>query len=176
MSARSTLVRASVLCALSAVSIGALSAVVVLIGGLGGELRGALELPLGGWPRTPAAALSIAVHNIQLTLAPIGCAALVGQLSPRLRAFMDTVWAALLTQNAALIGAALAAYGTPLALVLALHLPFELAAVSIAGGVYLSARRQRIAPRTLIFAGAVCGLLLALGALLETYTPLGGQP
>ena len=58
---------------------------------------------------------------------------------------------------------------------IALHLPLELAALSLAGGAYMSGKPTTTAPaRALALVAALCALLLALAATLETYAPLGG--
>jgi hypothetical protein len=167
--------RGAALCAIATVGIGALAAAVVRIGALSAGLRADLGLQLRGWPRTPLAAGVIAAHNAKLVLGVVVCAAFAPGAHRAARAAVEVVFAATLAGNAALIGAALGAYGARLALLLALHLPLELAATSIAGGVYLTARRAPLSTTALTLAGGVCCLLLAAGGVLETYTPLAGR-
>ena len=80
----------------------------------------------------------------------------------------------LLAINAGLVGVALGAYGHRLAAAIALHLPLEFAALSLAGGAYMQASKQPLGRRALARVAALCTLLLAAAATLETYRPLGG--
>jgi hypothetical protein len=173
-SALRQIARATGLCAGGAVAIGALAAAVVNIGALGADVRADLGLQLRGWARTPAAAAAIAATNTKLVLGVLVCAALAPRTHRLVRAAVEVVLAIVLAENAAAIGAALGAYGARLVPVVALHLPLELTAVSIAGGVYLTARRQPLGAKTLLVAGGVCCALLGAGGLVETYTPLAG--
>ena len=61
-----------------------------------------------------------------------------------------------------------------LAAAIALHLPLELAALSLAGGAYMQASKQPLGARALARVAALCALLLACAATLETYRPPGG--
>ena len=86
------------------------------------------------------------------------------------------VLSALLAANAGLVGAALGAYGTRLAVVTAAHLPEELAALSLAGGAYMHARRHPVRAVALAVVATACALLVVIAATLETYVALGGAP
>jgi hypothetical protein len=161
-------------CAGAGAMIAALAAGIVVVGGLGEDVRRILALPLRGWPRTPGAVLEIVAHNGRLALAVLVCAYLAPRMARRMSQALDVVLAAMLGYNTALVGAALGAYGTRLTALLALHVPLELAGMSLAGGTYISSRRSALTPRTLLVAGTYCGVLLLAAGLLETYTPLGG--
>ncbi len=68
-----------------------------------------------------------------------------------------------------LTGAAIGAYGSRILAAIAAHGPFELAAFSLALGLYLEARRDDLAPRRLLIVAALSLACLAVGALLEAY-------
>ena len=59
--------------------------------------------------------------------------------------------------------------GSALAAAIALHLPLEFAALSLAGGAYMSTSKQPLGTRALACVAALCALLLACAATLETY-------
>ena len=61
-----------------------------------------------------------------------------------------------------------------LAIATALYLPLELAALCLAGGAYMHARRQPLGRVELAAVAATCALLLVIAATLETYVRLGG--
>ena len=79
----------------------------------------------------------------------------------------------MLAVNAGLLGVALGAYGSRVAAAIALHLPLEFAALSLAGGAYMQASKQPLGTRALACIAALCALLLSAAATLETYRPPG---
>ena len=109
----------------------------------------ALRLSFDGVERTPGEALRIALQNGRIATATLLCALAVRRLPERARAIVDVILAAVLVLNAAALGLALGAYGERLVVATAAHAPIELAALSLAGGAYVSARRQPVSPRAL---------------------------
>jgi len=67
------------------------------------------------------------------------------------------------------LGLALSAYGDRLVVSTAAYLPIGFAALSVAGGAYLSARLRPLSPRSLAYAGGLSGVLLVVAAVAETY-------
>jgi hypothetical protein len=165
---------AAVVCAAIAVLVIAAAAVVVTLTGLGGDARRALRFGFGGVEHTPGEALRLAIHNARFAAGTLLCAITVPRLPSRGRVCVDLMLTSLLAVNAGLVGVALGAYGHRLAVAIALHLPLEFAAFSLAGGAYKSTSKQPLGIRTLACVAALCTLLLACAATLETYPPLGG--
>lgn len=168
-------IRRAAACAGVAIVGGAAAAACVGIAGLGAELREVLGFEFRPWDRTPDRALSIAAHNSRLALAVLLCAAAASRLGPARRACLDVCLAAAWLHNSALVGIAWSAYGARLGAAVALHLPVELAAMSLAGAMYLSGRRAHLPLRTLLASAGACAGLLVAGGFLETYTPLAGR-
>ena len=142
--------------------------------GVADEVRRALRFDFAGVEQTPAAALRIALQNARLVAAALLCAVVVPRLPQPARLLADVVLAVVLAANAGLVGVALGAYGARLAVATAPHLPVELAALSLAGGAYMHARRQPLGAVELAAVAATCALLLVIAATLETYVALGG--
>ena len=88
---------------------------------------------------------------------------------------VDVALGALAVINMALVGVAFGAYGLPLLRRVAIHTAFELAAFSVAGSSYLAARDGRLTRSCLYTAAGLACVLLAAGALAETYVEIGGQ-
>ena len=150
-------------------------AAAVRLTGAGDEIRDSLRLSFAGIERTPAEALGIALQNGR-----IGAATLVGAVTvPRLpgpaRRVVDGVLAAVLAFNGLIVGLALGAYGERLVLATAAHLPIEFAALSVAGGAFLSARRHPLRSRSVACAGGLSGALLVAAAAAETYVSGGAS-
>ncbi len=161
-------------CAICAILAAAASTIGFGSGRAGADARAVLDFGFHGVNRTPAEVLQIAVANGRLAAA-ILLAALAASYLPRWgRWLVDLMLAAVYWINAQLVGMAFGAYGSRLLHAVAWHLPLEVAALSLAGGAYLTARTRPLQPETLARIAVVCLLLLAIAALLETYLPPGG--
>jgi hypothetical protein len=160
-------------CATAAVLLIAAAAAVVALTGLGDDARRALRFGFGGVQPTPGEALRLAIHNAKFAAGTLLCAIGAPRLPTRGRLTVDFILTFVLAINAGLVGVALGAYGQRLAAAIALHLPLELAALSLAGGAYMSTSKQPLGARALACVAALCALLLGCAATLETY-PLGG--
>ncbi|MGH2944673.1 MAG: stage II sporulation protein M [Solirubrobacteraceae bacterium] len=146
----------------------------VALTGLADDVRRALRFDFAGVDETPAAALQIALHNARLAAAALLCALVVPRLAQRARLLADVVLATVLAANASLVGLALGAYGGRVAAAIALHLPIEFAALSLAGGAYMSTSRRPLGLADLAIVAGLCALMLIIAATLETYVALGG--
>jgi hypothetical protein len=163
----------ALVCAGAAVLVLAAAAVAVALTGLGDDARRALRFGFGGVERTPGEALRLAIHNARFAAGTLLCAIAAPRLAARVRLLVDLMLASLLAFNAGLVGVALGAYGLRVAAATALHLPLEFTALSLAGGAYMSTSKQPLGARALAYVAAVCALLLAGAATLETYVSLG---
>ena len=161
-------------CATAAALVIAAAAAVVALTGLNDGARRALLFGFGGVQRTPGEALRLAIHNAKFAAGTLLCAIGAPRLPTRGRLSVDLILTSVLAINAGLVGVALGAYGKRLAAAIALHMPLELAALSLAGGAYMSTCKQPLGARALACVAALCALLLAAAATLETYAPLGG--
>ena len=161
-------------CAAATVVVIAAATAVVALSGLGDDARRALRFGFGGVESTPCEALRLVIHNARFAAGTLLCAIAAPRLPARTRVCVDLMLTSLLAINAGLVGVALGAYGERVAAAIALHLPLEFAALSLAGGAYMSTSKQPLAPRALARIAALCALLLACAATLETYSPLGG--
>lgn len=132
------------------------------------EARELLPLRFGRVPATPRTALSIALTNARVALVPLALSLLAAQ-GPAMRTAGDCVLAAMAAFNAAELGAAVAGYGPRALAALAPHTPVELAAYAVAGAAYLAGRRACPPAARLARLAALCGGLLVLAAVLETY-------
>ena len=164
----------AVVCAGAAVLVLAAAAVAVAVTGLGDEARRALRFGFGGVERAPGEALRLAIHNARFAAGTLLCAIAAQRLPARARLLVDLMLASLLTFNAGIVGIALGAYGLRVAAATAPHLPLEFAALSLAGGAYMSTSKQPLGSRALASVAALCALLLVAAATLETYASLGG--
>jgi len=160
-------------CAGAATLVIACGAASVALTGLADDVRHALRFDFAGVEQTPAAALGIALHNAKLAAVALLGAVVVPRLAQHARLLADVVLATVLVANAGLVGLALGAYGGRVACVIALHLPLEFAALSLAGGAYMSTSRRPLSLAGLIIVAALCALLLVIAATLETYVRLG---
>jgi hypothetical protein len=116
-----------------------------------------------------ASAGALLVTNARVSLLGFGAAAAVGWW-PRARPLIDLLLAAVLAINAALVGAALAAYGRPLLARIGAHTLLELAAAATAGAAYLDARRGDAPDRRRLAGCALTALsLLTAAALVEAH-------
>jgi hypothetical protein len=151
--------------AAAALALGALAALLVALL----RAEAALRVWYGLDPEHPAgvAAGKVLRRNLTLTLGILSAAAAAAWW-PALRRPLDLVLAGLLALNAGLVGAALAAYGGPLAELIAPHATLELLAAALAGAAYLHARRHRtITWQRLAGCATAAAVLLAIGAVLE---------
>jgi len=145
---------------------GALTAAGVLLGVLVPSSAPA-GIPHATLTGTPDEALSIFVHNMRVLAAPLILAAARWGTGRTTRAIGDAVVAATLLANPLLVGAALGRHGTELVPYLP-HLPLEWAALSVATGAWLAARRLRLAAHTLVAYAAIATTLAIVAAVLET--------
>jgi hypothetical protein len=159
----------ALICAGAALVVIALTAGAVLVAGLAPDARHALDFRFAGVPRTPGAVLSIALHNARLVTGTLLCALAAQRVPRRARPIVDLSLASLAAVNAVAVGVALAAYGPWLVLAVALHLPLELAALSMASGAYMSARKRPPRFASVVGIAATCLLLLVAAATLEIY-------
>jgi len=167
---------------IGAVTCGAAAALLILSGaaavrlsGTGEEIRDSLRLSFAGVDCTPGEALGIALQNGRIAAATVLCALTVSRLPGRARLVVDAVLAAVLAFNALIVGLALGAYGERLVVATAAHLPIEFAALSVAGGAYLSARRRPLPPHSLAYTGGLSSALLVVAAIAETYVSGGAS-
>ena len=124
-------------CAGAAIAVMASAATAVTLSEADDDLRRALRFGFAGVGRTPDEVVRIALHNARLAAATLLCAAAIPLLPRPGRVFLGAVLSGVLVLNAGIVGLALGAYGERLAVAVALHLPLEFGAFSIAGGSYL---------------------------------------
>ena len=165
---------AAACCATSAAAVAAAAGIAVAAAGLADDARAQLQFDFTGIQRTPAAVVEIALHNLRLAAGVLLCAALVLSLGRHARHAVSALLATVLALNAAAVGIALAAYGGRLLAATRLHLPLELAGLTLAGGAYVQALRQPLRPLELTLVGASCLALLLAAAAVESY--LTGGP
>jgi hypothetical protein len=161
-------------CASAAASLVAATAVLVVVTGVGDDARRALGFGFGGVDRSIAEAMRIAIHNAKFAGGTLLCAAIAPLVPRRALLLTDTALATLLAFNAGTVGLAIGAYGQRAIAAVAPHLPVECAGLSLAGGAYVHARRQRLSRRAIAAVAGACGVLLAIASLLETYVSVGG--
>lgn len=149
--------------------------------GWAADARALLDFPFAGMPARAPTAVSIFVNNAAV-LGTIFAASAVVQSRWMTRAeparasaavvvlaAVDTVLALEVAVNVLLVGAALGAYGTRMAVAVLPHGPVELAAFARGLALYLDARRAPLATRNAIAVAAGCLAALALAAVLETF-------
>lgn len=172
--------------ALAAAAVLAVVAVAALVtaAACAGAVRDALDFGFGGVPRTLGEAGAVFLHNARL-MGAVAAGVLVVQ-APRferadgslgrggtfLRTVADIVLALAVAVNAAVVGAALGAYGERMWRAVLPHAPLELAAYACALALYLRARDARLAPRPALTLAASALALLALAALVEVFAQL----
>jgi hypothetical protein len=156
--------------------------------GWAADMRSLLAFGFAGLPPSPGTAISIFASNARL-LAAVFAAVLIAQspwlagadsaaadgrhpVQVVLRGAVDAVLALAVAVNVALVGSALGAYGTRMAVAVLPHGPVELAAYSLALALYLRARRAELAVRDVAITAATCLALLAVGSALETFIAL----
>jgi hypothetical protein len=163
---RREVVGGTLCCALAHTGLTALVAAAVWFAGLSDDARQLLGFGFGGLPGGASTGLEIAAHNAQLA----GAALVGAAFAPRsalLALLLDVLLGALLVLNAGFVGIAAGAYGGRLLAAVWPHLPFELAAFSLAGGTYLAARAGRLTGPALGAAAALVAALLLAAGLVE---------
>lgn len=158
--------------ALAALALISVTALLVRALGAGQAARELLAFRFAGPPRESAAALQVAASNLRLVAGAL-LAAWAVRTRPQLRLPLDLTLAAVVALNSAVVGGALGAYGPRLLKALVLHGPLELAAFALAGGAYLAARAGELPSGRLAAAAVVACLLIAAGAVVETYVQIG---
>lgn len=149
----------------------AVAATIIRLAGFDDSARQFLRFTFNG---PEASAFQLAAHNGRLVAAVLLAALAVPRLGGT-RIALDCVLALVLVGNAAAVGAALGAYGARAAKALAFHGPPELAALSLAGGAYIRARRARGSATALLGTGAASLALLIVAGALEASTHAGGS-
>src|SRR4051794_35344336 len=152
---------AAVICAAAAALVVAAAALAVAATGLADDARRLLRFGFSGVEQSSAEAARIALHNARLAAGTFVGAAARPRIPSPLRPALDALLAALLAFNAGAVGVALGAYGSRVAGAIALHVPLELTAFSLAGGAYMQSRNQPPSLRVLSALAALCALLLA---------------
>jgi len=145
--------------------------------------RHLLAYPFAGIPARLSEAAVIFLHNLR-ALAAIGGLLLVAQ-SPRwagttepgsihvaLQRAGEALLGAAVAANLIVVGISLGAYGTRMVWAALPHGPVELAAYSLAVGLYLQGRCQPLPARHITRIGALSISALALAAVLETFVNL----
>lgn len=163
-------------CAICTILAAVAAAVGVGSGHAAGDARAALGFGFRGVRRTPASVVQIALNNGRLAAGVLLAALVASYLPRRGRCLVDLALGAVYWINAQAVGIAFGAYGARLIWALVWHMPLELAALSLAGGAYLTARSRPLRPETLARIAGVCLMLLAVASLLETYLPPRGRP
>jgi hypothetical protein len=156
------------------VAIALIAGTALLVRALGADDRthALLGLRFAGPGGNRADALQAAGTNLRLAAAAL-IAAWAVRGRPRLRLALDATLAVVAALNLATMGLALGAYGSRLLASVALHGPLELAAFSLAGGAYLAARAGELGAGRLAIAAGVAVVLVAAGAVAETYVQIG---
>ena len=156
-----------------------LTAVVVRLA-LAGK-RAAGWLPVPRRPRPPPTAVWILAHNARASRACSGCS--WSPSSPRAppappgRSWArgpagEVVIAGAIAGNVLVIGAAIGGYGTRMLVAMLPHGPVELAAYSLALGLYLADAAEPLPQPDMAVVACASVALLALAAALETWVSL----
>jgi hypothetical protein len=163
---RPSMLTATAACFLSGAAVVCLAWLGVSLTATAPDVRGLLDLGLRPIRCSVAEAALIAANNLRLAAAPlIGAVVLARQ--PRLRIALDFLLGALLAINAAIVGAALAAYGGGVSSRLLSHGPLELVGFASAGGVYVAARRRRLSLREWASGASMAAAALIAAAAVE---------
>jgi hypothetical protein len=162
------------LCLAAATTVIVLAAITVTAAGLAEETRQMLGFGFGGVDRSPAEAARITLHNARVAGGTLLCAALAPRLTLRAQRLVFLMLTMVFAASAAGVGIAIGAYGARVISAIAVHLPVEFSALSLAGGAYIRACRQALSARELSAVTTATGLLLAAAAALETYASIGG--
>jgi hypothetical protein len=146
----------------------ALTAIVVaVVPGGAAALRTAFafrfEFAAGTWPE----ATDYFLTNLR-TIAALLLAAWMRSRRGPLGWFLDASVLAVVVANAAVVGAAVGAYGAR-ALVALVHLPLEWCALSVALAAALASRRSRLPRAAITRVAVVAAVLLVSAALMESF-------
>jgi hypothetical protein len=160
--------------ALVALALIAATALLVAAAGAGNRVRELMGLRFAGPSGRPADALHAATTNLRLAATAL-IAAWAVRGRPQLRRPLDVTLAAVGALNVATMGVALGAYGDRLLGPVAMHAPLELGAFAVGGGAYLAARAGELGAGRLAIAAGVAVVLVAAGAVAETYVQIGGD-
>ena len=142
-------------------------------------IRERLGYTFRGVPARPDVAIGIFAHNLRAILGVFGLL-LVAQIASRAtggagRAQRVTIMVGegilvgVASANVLVVGAALGAYGPRMVRAVLPHGPIELAAYSLAVGLYLEGRRRALPAAHVAKVAALSLGLLALAAALETF-------
>lgn len=162
------------LCFTAAMAVIVFAAMAVCVTGLADETRRTLRFGFAGVERSPVEVARIALHNARVAGGILLCAAVAPRLGMRAQRLIALLLATILSCSASAVGVAIGAYGTRVISAIAIHLPVEFGAVSLAGGAYVQACKQALTGRELAVVAAATGLLLLVAASLETYASIGG--
>lgn len=148
---------------------------------LAGEARRWLDYRFPGVPGHVSTAVWILGHNARGLAGVLGLL-MVAQLAARspaparaqlaLRSAGEVVIAAAIAANVLVIGTAIGGYGTRMLVAMVPHGPVELAAYSLALGLYLRGRRRALPTARMVMVACASVALLALAAALETWVSL----
>jgi hypothetical protein len=160
----------------AALTAAALLAAVVVRLALGGEARRWLGYRFPGVPAHLSTAVWILGHNTRGLAGVLGLL-MVAQLADAraqlaLRSAGEVVLAGAIAANVLVIGAAIGGYGTRMLVAMLPHGPVELAAYSLALGLYLRGRRRALPVARMAVVACASVALLALAAALETWVNL----
>lgn len=148
--------------------------------GFGANARRWLAFGFAGLPARPPEAVSIFQHNVRALLAVAGLLVIAqtpywgGERQPGpahqlVRGAGEVLLAAAVLANVAVVGASFGAYGARMIRAALPHGPLELGAFSLALGLYMKGRHQRIPVGLMTVVATVSVAGLALAALLEVY-------
>jgi hypothetical protein len=172
--AHDSVARAAALVAAALLGGAAVVALAVNVAGQAGA-REALAFSFPELPRTAGEALDILLNNLRV-LAGVLLAALVARVAATtMRPLVHVCDAALVlaaSVHAVLIGAGIAAYGDRMVAALLPHGPLELAAFSLALGLYVRVRRHPLPARTWAATAGTAVLLLTIAAPVEVFLAL----
>jgi len=145
---------------------------------LAAQARRWLGYRFPGVPAHLSTALWILGHNARGLAGVLGLL-VIAQLAARspgparaqlvLRSAGEVVLAGAIAANLLVIGAAIGGYGTRMLVAMLPHGPVELAAYSLAVGLYLSGRRRALPAARMAVVASASVALLALAAGLETW-------
>lgn len=144
--------------------------------------RALLGFGFAGVPHTFATAATIFLDNSRVLAAVLaGCLAVqigrhlepsptTGILGPMIVAVCDGALLIASAFHVLMVGAAFGAYGSRTIRSTLLHGPFELGGFSVGLALYLAGRREQLSVRRFATAALTAVALLAVAALLETFT------
>jgi hypothetical protein len=165
----------------AALTVAALIAAVVVRLALAAQARRWLDYRFPGVPAHVSTAVWIFGHNARGLAGVLGLL-MIAQLAARspdaahaqlvLRSAGEVVIAGAIAGNVLVIGSAIGGYGTRMLVAMLPHGPIELAAYSLALGLYLRGRRRALPTAGMVMVACASVALLALAAGLETWVSL----